>query len=114
MARLSEIFLERCSEHAFLNRLLVTKPFCEPVAPPLRLAIACVASVQARHGAAEARDLFLASRALMGFSMEVDNREARSLDLLMTVCTLRLGDEATLSLRTFSLSRPCSRVCTER
>ena len=63
----------------------------EPLPAPLSFAIGCLASVHARHGPAQAQDLFLASRGLLGAIMEVDNRESRSHDLLMAVCALQPG-----------------------
>lgn len=58
----------------------------EPVAVPLSLSFACLASVHIRQNPAQAKNLFLASRGLLGAIMEVDNRESRSPDLLMAVC----------------------------
>lgn len=60
------------------------------MAAPLSLAISCLASVHARHDAAKARDLFLASRGLLGALMEIDNRESRLPDLLIAVSILQL------------------------
>lgn len=63
----------------------------ELVAAPLSLAASCLASVHARHDAAQARGLFLASRYLSGVLMEIDNKESRSPDLLLAVWIARLG-----------------------
>lgn len=50
-----------------------------------------MASIHARREPDEAANLFLASRGLWGATMECDNREARSVELLVTVCMRRLG-----------------------
>ena len=57
----------------------------EPVVPPLRLAMACIASLQAGHDDAASRNLFLASLSLWAAIVEIDNREARSPEMLMGV-----------------------------
>ena len=62
----------------------------EPVAAPLALAYSCLASIHARNVAEQSKDLFLASRCLLGALMEIDNRESRSPDLLLAVGTLRI------------------------
>ncbi|CRG82907.1 hypothetical protein PISL3812_00254 [Talaromyces islandicus] len=82
--RLRNIFANCYSGHPFLNRLPLPPPSRGSVAPTLPLAIACLASVHANNDPAEAKDLFLATFSLWSSIMEVDNREARSLDLLMT------------------------------
>jgi hypothetical protein len=56
----------------------------------LTLAISCLASVNVHHDTAQARNLFLASRYLLGVIMEIDNRESRSADLLMAVRNIQL------------------------
>ena len=57
------------------------------MAMPLRLAIAGVASAYQRKSETEGRDLFMAGMNLWSVIIEVDNREARSLEMLLAVCT---------------------------
>ena len=52
---------------------------------PLRLAIACLASAYLRKSEVEGRDLFTAGMNLWSVIVEVDNREARSLEMLLAV-----------------------------
>lgn len=57
----------------------------EQIVPPLRLAMACLASLHIGRDDAESRHLFLASLSLWGAMLEIDNREARSPEMLMGV-----------------------------
>ena len=86
LAYLREVFAKCCSGHPFLERLPIAPPSHTAMAPPLQFAIGCVASVHARCEPNEAENLFRASRGLWGATMECDNREARSVELLVTVC----------------------------
>ena len=54
---------------------------------PLRLAVACIASACQRKSETEGRHLFLAGMSLWSTILEVDNREARSPEMLLAVCT---------------------------
>jgi hypothetical protein len=74
--------------HVFLNQLPVGQNCTDlTTTPPLRLAVACLASMHAKAAGNESRHLFLAALDLWGFMTEVDNREARSLDMVMAVRT---------------------------
>ena len=57
----------------------------EVIAPPLRLAMACLGSLHRGRDEAESRLLFQASMSLWGAMLEIDNREARSSEMLMGV-----------------------------
>ena len=56
------------------------------MAMPLRLAIAGIVSAYQRTSEAQGRDLFMAGMNLWSMIIEVDNREARSLETLVAVC----------------------------
>lgn len=85
MASLKDTFYKSCSCHPFLGDLAVWTLSYTSLASPLLFAICCLASVQARRHESEARNLFMASRGLLGTIMEVDNRESRSSELLLAV-----------------------------
>ena len=57
----------------------------EAIAPPLRLSQACLASVYTRRPQDEARNLFLGAINLWSVMLEVDNSEARSVEMLIAV-----------------------------
>ena len=86
---LRQVFSISCASHIFFGRLPLPEPSREPIAPPLRLAIACLASVYLNQAEEESTKLFLAGMSLWTVIMEVDNREARSLELLMAVSSSR-------------------------
>lgn len=89
MVYLREVFSKCCPGHPFLERLPIAPPSHTTMAPPLHFAIGCMASIHARREPDEAANLFMASRGLWGVTMECDNREARSVELLVTVCMRR-------------------------
>ena len=80
-----QVFLTHCCDHAFFTGLARLFPSAAQVAMPLRLAIACVASVCVRKSENEGEDLFVAGMKLWSVILEVDNREARSLEMLLAV-----------------------------
>ena len=82
-----QTFLTHCCDHAFFNGFprLLSAP--ETIAIPLRLAIACLASVQGRKNENEGQNLFMAGMSLWAVLLEVDNREAQSLEMLLAVRT---------------------------
>ncbi|KIW24040.1 uncharacterized protein PV07_09779 [Cladophialophora immunda] len=83
IAHLIEPFAQCCSSSPFLGRLHIQAGSPEPVAAPLAFAIGCLASVHTRNAAEQSKDLFFASRGLLGALMEIDNRESRFPDLLL-------------------------------
>lgn len=85
LAYLREVFASCCSTHPFLGRLPIPSPTRHHITSPLCFAIGCVASVHAGANITMSRDLCLASQGLWGSTMEVDNREARSVELLIAV-----------------------------
>ncbi|KAK5064916.1 hypothetical protein LTR84_000750 [Exophiala bonariae] len=76
-------------------------PSREIITPPLRLAQACLGSVYTQKGSEEARNLFHAGASLWAVIVEVDNSEARSLEMLvatiMAQSTLLSCSSATVS-----------------
>lgn len=82
---LYENFSTTLNTHIFLNQFPLGQSCSDVTTPPLRLAVACLASMHARPPDNESRHLFLAALDLWAFMTEVDNREARSLDMLMAV-----------------------------
>jgi len=68
-----------------MNRMILPPASREATAPPLRLAQACLGSVYSRRGVGEARDLFHAGSSLWAVILEVDNSEARSIEMLVAV-----------------------------
>ncbi|KIW27411.1 uncharacterized protein PV07_07149 [Cladophialophora immunda] len=74
--------------HVFLNQLPLAQYCTDLTTPPLRLAVACLASMHGKAPGNESRHLFLAALDLWAFMTEVDNREARSLDMLMATILL--------------------------
>lgn len=79
------MFSTFCSGHVFMSRMPLPPPSREAIAPPLRLAQACLGSVYTRRGIDEARNLFHAGSSLWAVILEVDNSEARSIEMLVAV-----------------------------
>lgn len=78
-------FQESCSEQLFLNKLPIPGPTTEAFAAPLRFAIVCLASLHDRRAEEESNEMFFIASSLWGTIMETDNREARSVELLVAV-----------------------------
>ncbi|KAL6241049.1 hypothetical protein RBB50_011952 [Rhinocladiella similis] len=88
LSHLHDIFYKSCTRHMFLENLFLTQPAREPVPSPFSLSAACLASMHARRWDQESRNLFRAGIALLEVIAEVDNREARSFEMLMTMIFL--------------------------
>ncbi len=68
-----------------MNTLPLGQPLQDLTGPPFRLAVACLGSMQLRCPEKESKDLFLAGIDLWAAMTEIDNREARSLEMLLAV-----------------------------
>jgi hypothetical protein len=91
LQRRREAFSVAFAGHLFLNRLPVPSPLVEPITTPMRFIIGCLAEARNTDAVAETDGLFFAATGLWAAIMEVDNREARSFELLMTVRTFLSG-----------------------
>lgn len=70
-----------------MSRMPLPPPSRETTAPPLRLAQACLGSMYLQKASSEeARNLFHAGSSLWAVILEVDNSEARSMEMLVAVC----------------------------
>lgn len=93
---LQQSFDELFQAHPFLNALPIPSPSQDPVNPFFRYSLACLVSAAAappQQGQPipnqTAQDLFLAGTSLWNVMLEVDNREARTLEGVLSVsCTL--------------------------
>lgn len=85
ISHLHNVFYSSCTRHVFLEDLFTNQLVREPVASPFSLSVACLASIHAQRGEQEASNLFRAGIALLEVITEVDNREARSFEMLMAV-----------------------------
>ena len=84
---LQQSFSERFADHVFVNSLSLSGQSQQMSAPYYRLALACLAAAASPIDEQRnlARNLFLASSSLWTVMLEVDNREARSLEGVSTV-----------------------------
>lgn len=85
MNQLHESFVAMLPGYMFLSRLPFNAPSHGLLAPPLRLAMACLGAISLQNSGQEANDLFIAGNGLWVVTMETDNREARSLNMVMAV-----------------------------
>lgn len=85
LSRLEQAFLKFFPSHVFLNLLPITQATSQTAGPPFRFGAACLVSVHCRRPEDESRDLCLAGIDLWAFMTEIDNRQARSLDMFMAV-----------------------------
>jgi hypothetical protein len=69
----------------FLNRLPVPSPDVESITAPMRFIIGCLVGAREPDTVAETKALFFAATGLWAAIMEIDNREARSFELLVAV-----------------------------
>lgn len=85
LAHLRRVYTQVCNDHSFFRRISLPLVSREVVAPPLSFGLACLGAVHVRRPAEESRNLFIAGADLWAVMMEVDNREARSLDMITAV-----------------------------
>jgi hypothetical protein len=85
MAHLSQIFSHRCLNHVFFAYFPLPVLTREPILPPLRFGIACLASACSRGDLEEAQNLFSAGSRIWPVMVEVDNGLARSVEMLLAV-----------------------------
>ena len=85
MGHLREAFLSSYANHTFLGALPLAQPLRDFTVPPFRLAVACLGALQSGQPEKEARNLCSAGINLWAAMTEIDNREARSLEMLLSV-----------------------------
>lgn len=85
---LKEAFSRIGPTHVFLNRFPLPQPTRERQSTPFCFGMACIAAAHANRPDSPSKDLFTAGMSLWSVITEVDNREARSIDMLMAVCHL--------------------------
>lgn len=83
--RYTEAFFSSRSSCPFLGTLPVIYPLRDHTVPPLRMAVACLGAVQLRRPEFESKSLFIAGFMLWSTMIETDNRESRSIDMLLAV-----------------------------
>jgi hypothetical protein len=80
-----EVFLRIFAEQTFLRNLPIPGPTTDNIVAPLRFAVATLSSLHDRRDEEESREGFFLTSGLWGTIMETDNREARSVELLVAV-----------------------------
>ncbi|KAI0845334.1 hypothetical protein F5Y00DRAFT_246641 [Daldinia vernicosa] len=88
LSHLSRAFYNGCLDHVFFRQLPVSAVAREPLAPPLRFAIACLGSVCSGGDAEEGRSIYQAGASLWPVMVEVDNGLARSIEMLLAAALL--------------------------
>ncbi|KAH8815295.1 hypothetical protein F5884DRAFT_172944 [Xylogone sp. PMI_703] len=88
LTNLCQGFLRCCLNHVFFDRFPLPAPNRESTVPPLRLAMACLASISSGGFVEEAQNLFSAGANLWLVMVEVDNGLARSAEMLLAAVLL--------------------------
>ena len=94
LSMLQHSFAYRFQSLPFVNTLPLPPPLTEPVPPFFKLALACLASTDAsKRGPNETpqlcTDLFFASMSLWTVMLELDNREARTIESVLSVSCMK-------------------------
>ncbi|KAK5049567.1 hypothetical protein LTR84_004496 [Exophiala bonariae] len=99
ITQLHESFSSGWKSHILINNISIPSSAQSQIAPYLKLAIACLSStapaIDQTDQSALAKTLFIASHALWTVMLEVDNREARASESVVTAALL--GVYATVS-----------------